>query len=57
MRIRVMYSYDGSNAVEVIYGYGDSKKVWKAANHSETFLLPIQQFLVAATLEDIKLDK
>lgn len=57
MRIRVMYSYDSSNAVEVIYGYGDSKKVWKAANHSETFLLPIQQFLVAATLEDIKLDK
>lgn len=56
MRIRVMYSI-GNNAVEVIYGNGDSKVIRKAAKHSDEFLLPIQQFLIATSLEDMKLDK
>lgn len=57
MRIRVMYSYDNIHAVEVIYGNGDSKTIRKAAKHSDEFLLPIQQFLITTSFDDIKLDK
>lgn len=48
-RIRLMYSNDGNNAVEVIYGHGDSRIIRKAAKHSDTFLFDIQRFLVAAS--------
>lgn len=48
-RIRLMYSNDVNNAVEVIYGHSDSRIIRKAAKHSDTFLFDIQRFLVAAS--------
>lgn len=52
-RIRAMYSYDGNYAVEVIFEKTMKKAVMDAARHSETFLLEIQQFLVAVTLNEL----
>lgn len=55
-RIRVMYSYDDTNAVEIVYAQRDDIVIREAARHSEAFLLPIQQFLILATTEGLKLD-
>ena len=55
--IRLMYSYNGNKAVEIIYSEDSGDKVRDAIRHSDTFLLGIQQFLIAATLDGLELDK
>lgn len=49
-RVRLMYSYDDTTAVEVIYAYEDRTAVRWKAKYSNTFLLNIQRFLVAANM-------
>lgn len=55
--IRAMYSYNGKKAVEIIYAEQDSTAIRNAIRHSDTYLLGIQQFLIAATLDGLELDK
>jgi len=50
-RIRLMYSYDGITAVEMIYAPTDSRLIKKAVKRSDTFFLDIQRFLVAANMQ------
>lgn len=48
--IRLMYSYDGTTAVEVIYDPKDRHIVRWKAKYSSTFHRDIQRFLVAANM-------
>ena len=56
-RVRLMYSYDDTTAVEVIYAYEDRNVVRWKAKYSSTFLLDIQRFLVAANMINKKSKK
>lgn len=56
-RVRLMYSYDNTTAVEVIYAYEDRNAVRWKAKYSSTFLLNIQRFLVAANMINKKSKK
>lgn len=55
VRIRMMYSYDGRYAIEVVYDPRDSDAIRSAARHSDTFLIPYQQILRCASLTKLKL--
>ena len=55
--IRMMYSFDGLKAVEIVYNKDSKDTVREAVRHSDTYLLNIQQFLIAATLRGLTLDK
>lgn len=55
--IRMMYSYNGKKAVEIIYSEDSGDTVRDAIRHSDTYLLGIQQFLIAATLDGLELGK
>lgn len=55
--IRMMYSYEGKDAVEVIYSPQEGKAVRNAARYSDNFLLSIQQMLVFSQLVSLNIDK
>ena len=52
-----MYSYEGKDAVEVIYSPQEGKAVRNAARYSDNFLLSIQQMLVFSQLVSLNIDK
>ena len=54
--IRIMFAGNRNKAVEVVYGPGDVPEIRQTAKHSDSFLLSIQQFFMAVTMKDIKLD-